>query len=68
MIRIHGIEFDVNWDKFIPSASFFIPCLNTKEAKRVLRIACKERKYKTRMKVVIENKVRGVRVWRLQDD
>ena len=68
MIQIHGITFDIEWDKFKPSSSFFIPCLNTKEAKRVLKIACKHRKCKVRMKVVVENKVRGVRVWRLQND
>tara|TARA_R100001443_G_scaffold24510_2_gene36916 strand:- start:137 stop:337 length:201 start_codon:yes stop_codon:yes gene_type:complete len=66
MIRIHGIEFDINWDKFKTNSSFFIPSLNTKEAKRVLRIAVKERKLKVRMKVVVENRVRGVRVWRLK--
>tara|TARA_Y100000590_G_scaffold426150_1_gene534886 strand:+ start:324 stop:530 length:207 start_codon:yes stop_codon:yes gene_type:complete len=68
MIQIHGITFNIEWDKFKRSSSFFIPCLNSKEAKRVLRIACKHKKYKVRMKVVIENKVRGVRVWRLEDD
>ncbi len=66
MIRIHGIEFDIDWSKFKPSSSFFIPCLNIKEGKRVLRIACKERKYKVRIKTVVENKIRGLRVWRLE--
>ena len=37
MIEIHGINFDVQWDKFEPHSSFFIPCLDTKEAKRVIR-------------------------------
>jgi len=36
MIEIHGINFDVQWDKFEPHSSFFIPCLDTKEAKRVI--------------------------------
>ena len=68
MIQIHGITFDIEWGKFKPSSSFFIPCLNTKEAKRILKIACKHKKYKVRMKVVVENKIRGVRVWRLEDE
>ena len=68
MIQIHGIAFDIESDIFKPSSSFFIPCLNTKEEKRILRIACKHKKYKVRMKVVIENKVRGVRVWRLENE
>jgi hypothetical protein len=68
MIQIHGIAFDIEWDKFKPSSSFFIPCLNTKEAKRVLNIACKHKKVKVRMKVVVENKIRGIRVWRLENE
>ena len=68
MIQIHGITFNIEWDKFKRSSSFFIPCLNSKEAKRVLRIACKHQKFKIRMKVVTENKVRGVRVWRLENE
>ena len=68
MIQIHGITFDIEWDKFKPSSSFFIPCLNTKEAKRVLKIACKHKKFKVRMKVVVDNKIRGIRVWRLENE
>ena len=29
---IHGLDFKVEWSKFIVGASFFIPCLDTEEA------------------------------------
>ena len=31
--QIHGILFNVQWDKFEPHSSFFIPCLDDKKAK-----------------------------------
>ena len=66
MMQIHGIQFDVLWDEFKPHSSFFIPCLDTKLAKKVIREKCRGKKLKIRIKTVVENKVRGVRVWRLE--
>ena len=64
--QIHGILFDVQWDKFEPHSSFFIPCLDDKKAKKLLYTECKKRKLQVRIKTVIENYIRGVRVWRLK--
>tara|TARA_R100001143_G_C3337185_1_gene122472 strand:+ start:583 stop:783 length:201 start_codon:yes stop_codon:yes gene_type:complete len=66
MIEIHGINFDVQWDKFEPHSSFFIPCLDIKEAKRVIKLETTRHKFKVRMKTTTKDKVRGVRVWRVQ--
>jgi len=66
MIEIHGINFDVQWDKFEPHSSFFIPCLDTKESKRVIKLETTRHKFKVRMKTTTKDKVRGVRVWRVE--
>ena len=66
MIEIHGINFDVQWDKFEPHSSFFIPCLDIKEAKRVIKLETTRHKFKVRMKTTTKDKVRGIRVWRVE--
>jgi hypothetical protein len=66
MIELHGINFDIQWDKFEPHSSFFIPCLDVKEAKRIIKLEAAKRKYKVRTKITTVDKVRGVRVWRVQ--
>ena len=66
MIQIHGILFDVQWDKFKPHSSFFIPCLNDKKAKKLLYAECRKQKVQVRIKTVTEDRIRGVRVWRLK--
>ena len=66
MIQIHGILFDVQWDEFKLYSSFFIPCLDDKKTKRLLYVECKKRKLQVRIKTVTENRIRGVRVWRLK--
>tara|TARA_R100001377_G_scaffold10270_1_gene5189 strand:- start:392 stop:592 length:201 start_codon:yes stop_codon:yes gene_type:complete len=66
MIELHGIHFDIEWDKFEPHSSFFIPCLDIKEAKRVVTAEVKRRKVKVRIKTMTLDGVRGIRVWRVE--
>jgi len=67
-VELEGVNFKVVWKKFDAHSSFFVPCLNLKEGKRVLRRVCKERKYKVRVQTDIDEDVQGVRVWRLEDE
>jgi hypothetical protein len=66
-VKILNLPLLIEWHKFQPGTSFFVPCLERKpvenfilqEAKRLgLSVVCKR---------VIENKVFGVRVWRNED-
>ena len=66
MIELHGIHFDVEWDKFEPHSSFFIPCLDIKEAKRIIKLAVARHKFKVRMKTTTLDGIRGIRVWRVE--
>lgn len=65
-MRIHTIEYEVDWDKFKPYSSFFIPALNYKQAKDIAMSECKSRGYAVAVRLSIEDGVRGIRVWRLR--
>jgi hypothetical protein len=64
-MRIHTIEFDVDWEKFKPYSSFFIPALNWKYARDIVKKECKKRNLKVVVRLSVENGIRGVRVWRV---
>lgn len=66
-MQLQTKTLEIEWTKFKPYASFFIPCLNVKEMRQQIKIECSRLKYKILVKVVTENRIRGIRVWRLQD-
>ena len=66
-MKIQSTLIEIEWSKFKPYASFFIPCLNVKEMKRQVKAECKRLKFRVLIKVVTENRIRGIRVWRLID-
>jgi hypothetical protein len=45
--------------------SFFIPCIDCDKAKKSIQAIAKKQKSNIVMKVVIEEGVRGIRVWRV---
>lgn len=61
---VEGVNYDIQWKKFRPGMSIFIPCLNPKAARAQLMVVTKRLKIKILTKVVIENGIRGLRVWR----
>jgi hypothetical protein len=65
-MRIHGISFNIDWAKFKPGRTFFIPCLDVEGAKKEVEAVAKRLKYSVEMRGVIENNVKGLRVWRLK--
>jgi len=66
-MRLQSKLIEIEWNKFKPYSSFFIPCLNVKEMKRQIKAECKRLKFRVLVKVVTENRIRGIRVWRLID-
>lgn len=64
-MKIHTIEYEVDWDKFKPYSSFFIPALNWKYAKHIVKEECKKRGFLVVIRLAIEDGVRGIRVWRV---
>jgi hypothetical protein len=64
-MRVEKVSYQINWKTFRRGTSFFIPCLDPRPAKKAIREATRRLKYNTLMKVVIEEGIRGVRVWRI---
>lgn len=64
-MRIEGVTYEINWKKFRRGHSFFLPCLDQLAARTTVTQVTKRLKYPVLIKDVIEDGVRGVRVWRL---
>jgi hypothetical protein len=62
---VEKVDYDINWKNFKRGYSFFIPCLDPKAARREIKTVTDRFKYKILTKVVIEEGVRGLRIWRL---
>jgi len=59
-----GVRIVVKWEDMVVGASVFIPCINTEEAMRQAAKVLVEKDYKTEARVVIENEILGIRIWR----
>ena len=65
MLTVEKVQYLINWKGFEKGASFFIPCLDPVKSKKVIDKETKKRKYEVTTKVVIEDDVRRIRVWRV---
>lgn len=65
-MRVHGISFNINWEKFGVGYSFFIPCLDPEEARKQVKRTAKRLGFTVKTKVTIEENVKGLRVWRMK--
>lgn len=63
-MRIEGVSYAVNWRKLHKGCSFFVPCINHRVAKRELNQVAIRLKLDLVTKLVIEEGVKGLRVWR----
>jgi|TARA_R110000824_G_scaffold345052_2_gene531744 hypothetical protein len=64
-MQIERVKYQINWKNFKKGYSFLIPCLDAKASRKLIAEETKRLKYTVVTKVVIEDGVRGVRVWRL---
>lgn len=62
---VEKVSYRVNWKKFKKGCSFFIPCLNPPAAEKEVRRTTQRFRYNILTKVVIEDGIRGLRIWRL---
>jgi len=60
-----GVRIVVKWDDMVVGTSVFIPCINTEEAMRQSAKILVAKEYKTEAKVVVENEILGIRIWRM---
>jgi hypothetical protein len=61
----NGTEFQIAWHEFVPGTSIFIPAIDTKAAVIAIKKEAIRLEFEFVHKVVIEDNIRGVRVWRL---
>jgi hypothetical protein len=62
---VERISYNVNWRNFKTGYSIFIPCLNSDVAKKDILRVTKRLKMEVLFKVVIEEGVKGLRIWRI---
>jgi hypothetical protein len=60
-----GLPILIEWDKFHPGTSFFIPCVDRRSVQRFVMQEAQRLKIPIVCKQVVERKVYGLRVWRL---
>jgi hypothetical protein len=62
---VEKVTYEINWKNFKAGYSFFIPCLNPKKSRKEIMQVVRRLRYDVVTKVVIEDGVRGIRVWRV---
>ena len=60
-----GVRIIVNWDRMTTGSSVFILCINTQAALHSLEKIAKDKKWKVKTQIRIENNKLGVRMWRI---
>ncbi len=63
-MRSDRIEFVIPWDNFTLGTSIFIPSLNPGDTLRSFRKEAEQRAVTYVYRIVVENGVQGLRVWR----
>ena len=62
---IEGVTYEINWRGFKKGTSVFFPCLDSDRAKAQLLVVTERLRVKVLTKEVIEEGIRGLRVWRM---
>jgi hypothetical protein len=64
-MKIETLTYEIKWAKFRKGYSFFIPCIDHKTARKVLKSVTKRLQINIVTKVVIQDGIKGLRVWRV---
>tara|TARA_R110000796_G_scaffold59648_2_gene137632 strand:- start:1146 stop:1376 length:231 start_codon:yes stop_codon:yes gene_type:complete len=59
-----GVKVIVQWDKMVVGASVFIPCVDTEKAKQQMVKIAELKTWQVEIRVRIEDKMFGLRIWR----
>jgi hypothetical protein len=62
---VEKISYNVNWKNFKVGYSIFIPCIDASAAKKDILRVTKRLKIDIVAKLVVEEGVRGLRIWRI---
>jgi hypothetical protein len=61
----NGVDYQIKWPEFKPGTSMFLPAINTKAAIEAITKESERLEFEFVHKIVIEDGVQGIRVWRL---
>ena len=64
-MQIETVSYTIDWRKMRKGHSFFVPCIDHKAAKRTINEVAERLGLQLIHKVVIEEGVKGLRVWRV---
>jgi len=62
---VEQISYELDWKAFKRGTSFFVPCLDGRKVKRETKAYFAKHNIATVSKIVIENGIKGLRVWRM---
>lgn len=65
-MKIDGVTYTLDWEDFTVGSSFFVPCLGLAKAKETIERKMRRLEYAIIIKVVVEDGVQGLRVWRVK--
>lgn len=65
MLEIETVKYRINWAKFKPGYSFFVPCVNPANARKELERFAKLHRMELVVKLMLVDGVQGLRVWRV---
>jgi len=61
----NGTDYQILWSEFKPGSSIFLPAIDTDAAVTAITKESERLEFEFVHKVVIEDNVKGIRVWRL---
>lgn len=64
-MKVDGVAYQIDWQQFRVGYSFFVPCIDHAAAKKTVARIAKRLGIKIEMKVVIQEGIKGLRVWRV---
>jgi hypothetical protein len=64
-MKIETVSYQLDWSKFRRGYSFFVPCIDPKGARKDLHVVTKRLGIDIITKCVVEEGIKGLRVWRV---
>ena len=64
-MRIETISYQINWRNFKKGYSFFVPCIDVKEARDAIERTTGRLKMRVLTRVEVLDGIKGLRVWRV---
>ena len=64
-MKIENVRYEIEWRRFHKGYSFFIPCVDTVEARDVIKRVTDRLRIDIVTKVVVIDGIKGLRVWRV---